>query len=127
MNKHKKSLLSTLYKDPLFLCIGVPTLLVGIYTTIIATDEMAASANVIVREENAQPSPAMPGITAAAFNFGTSTSLEDAYLLEAYLKSESFILKMNEALELDKHFSSAGFLAFIQRKSKVPRPGLSEL
>ena len=105
------------------LFVGIPTLLVAIYTSILATDEMAASANAIVREENksaGKDMQGMPGLTAAAFNFGTSTSMEDAYLLESYLRSESFILQMNDALQLDKHFSSAGFF-FFQRLS--PRAG----
>ena len=119
----KHPLIKTLRKNTLLLFVGLPTLLVAIYTSILATDEMAASANAIVKQENESKSPEMPGVpgmTAAAFNFGTSTSMEDAYLLESYLKSESFILQMNDALELDKHFSSAGFF-FIQRLS--PRAG----
>ena len=119
----KYPLLNNLMRNPLLLFVGLPTLLVAIYTTILATDEMAASANAIVREENGSSGSkmqGMPGVTAAAFNFGTSTSMEDAYLLESYLKSESFILQMNDALKLDKHFSSAGFF-FIQRLS--PRAG----
>ena len=119
----KHPIIKTLRRNPILLFVGIPTLLVVIYTSILATDEMAASANAIVREENGSSGPkmqGMPGVTAAAFDFGTSTSMEDAYLLESYLKSESFILQMNDALQLDKHFSSAGFF-FIQRLS--PRAG----
>ena len=116
----KHPIIKTLRRNPILLFVGIPTLLVAIYTSILATDEIAASANAIVREENESSGPkmqGMPGMTAAAFNFGTSTSMEDAYLLESYLKSESFILQMNEELQLDKHFSSAGFF-FFQRLSQ---------
>ena len=99
-------------KNPLLFCVGLPTLIVGAYTAILATDEIAASATAIVKENNDSGGPEIPGFASAVFNYGSSTSLEDAYLLESYLKSENFILKMNEALEMDKHFSSAGFFLF---------------
>ena len=112
----KMGLINSLYKsfrkNSLLFCVGLPTLIVGVYTTILATDEIAASATAIVKENNDSAGPEIPGFASTIFNYGSSTSLEDAYLLESYLKSESFILKMNQKLELDKHFSNSGFFLF---------------
>ena len=108
----KKSLINSLRKSPLFFCVCIPTLVVGAYTTILATDEIAASATAIIRNSNDSTTPAMSSFASAAFKNISSTSLEDAYLLESYLKSENFILKMNDELGLDKHFSNAGFFLF---------------
>lgn len=104
--------LKSLMRKPLFIFVGLPTLVIGFYSAILASDEIAASATAIVKENNESTGPEMPGFASAVFNYGSSTSLEDAYLLESYLTSEDFILKMNESLELDKHFSSAGFFLF---------------
>ena len=112
------SLPKSFRKNPLLFCIGLPTLIVGIYTSILASDEIAASATAIVKENNDSAGPEIPGFASAVFNYGSSTSLEDAYLLESYIKSENFILKMNDALELDKHFSSAGFFLFQRLSSR---------
>jgi len=108
----KKSLINSLRKSPLFFCVCIPTLVVGAYTTILATDEIAASATAIIRNSNDSTTPAMSSFASAAFKNISSTSLKDAYLLESYLKSENFILKMNDELGLDKHFSNAGFFLF---------------
>lgn len=111
-----RPLLKTLGCNLLLLCVGLPTLTVGVYTTFLAKDELAASATAIVKENKGSNGPEMPGFASAIFNYGSATSLEDAYLLQSFLQSESFIMQMNEALQLQLHFSSAGF-PFVQRLS----------
>ena len=112
----KQKLLKTLGNNLLFVCVGLPTLTVGVYTTFLANDELAASATAIVKENQGSNGPAMPGIASAMFNYGNQTSLEDAYLLQSFLQSENFILQMNESLQLQQHFSAAGF-PWVQRLS----------
>ena len=114
----KHPFINTLKRNPLILLVGLPTLLVAFYTSILATDEIAASATAIVKENDDSGGPEIPGFASAVFNNGSSTSLEDAYLLESYLKSEYFIIKMNDALGLNKHFSSAGFFLFQRLSSR---------
>ena len=112
----KQKLLKTLGNNLLFVCVGLPTLTVGVYTTYLANDELAASATAIVKENQGSNGPAMPGIASALFNYGNQTSLEDAYLLQSFLQSENFIMQMNESLQLQLHFSAAGF-PWVQRLS----------
>ena len=58
----KQKLLKTLGNNLLLLCVGLPTLTVGVYTTYLANDELAASATAIVKENQGSSGPAMPGI-----------------------------------------------------------------
>lgn len=105
-----------------WLLVVIPTAAISVYSIVLAEDEFASRASVIVKENQRSAGPAIPGVAAALFDYGNRTSIEDGYLLQDFLLGEGFTLELFEELDLGAHFSSSGF-PVLQRFTSAPSLG----
>jgi len=88
---------------------GVPTVLTLLYMLILAHPVYQAETKLIVRENKETSSSIIPGLAASLLGTGAQTSVEDAYILTAYLHGSQFIDLADQRLGLKAHFRTPVF------------------
>ncbi|MCH2154698.1 MAG: hypothetical protein MK080_01705 [Opitutales bacterium] len=114
-----KSLFKRLYPFLWLPLVVVPVALTLCYHLFFAAEEYESSASVIIKENQSGGGPTLPGMAGALFDYGNSTSVEDAYILREYLQSDAFFTELSTAFDLTGHYSTAGF-PWLQRMSSQP-------
>lgn len=88
---------------------GVPTVLTLLYMLVLAHPVYQAETKLIVRENKETASSIIPGLAASLLGTGAQTSVEDAYILTAYLHGSQFIDTADQRLGLKAHFRTPVF------------------
>ena len=88
---------------------GVPTVLTLLYMLVFAHPVYQAETKLIVRENKETASSIIPGLAASLLGTGAQTSVEDAYILAAYLHGSQFIDTADRRLGLKEHFRTPVF------------------
>jgi capsular polysaccharide transport system permease protein len=88
------------------LCIGLPTLLVFIYFSMVAQPSYESQAKIIVQNNDRESMMAIPGISAGMIGSAGDSSIKDAYLLLEYMKSPELIRKLDDLYQIREHYAS---------------------
>lgn len=97
------------HKTSFILFTGVPAILALVYLFFLAQPAYQAEVKLIVRENKEASSSIIPGLAASLLGTGFRTSVEDAYILMAYLHGSEFIELADRRLGLKAHYQSPAF------------------
>ncbi|NBB80321.1 MAG: hypothetical protein GVY36_12905, partial [Verrucomicrobia bacterium] len=89
------------------LFVVIPTILALLYLTGPAKPTYETETKLIVRENKGSTGSMVPGFAAALLGMSGSTSMEDAMILEEFLKSADFIELADAEFDLRAHFADA--------------------
>lgn len=113
LEKERKGFLTNLYAAlsdyKFFLLIVIfPTLLVAGYYYLIASDQYESSANFVVQRADASPAGGAGVGQLLGFDFGTSPTASEAYLVEEYLMSHDVVARLSKEDDLVNRFRRPG-------------------
>lgn len=106
-------------KTSFTLFTSVPALVALIYLFFFAEPTYQAEVKLIVRENKDTSSAIIPGLAASLLGTGSQISVEDSYILGAYLHSSQFIEMADQRLGLKAHFQKPA-LDPIHRLKRAP-------
>lgn len=93
----------SIFKNKLFIiCVFFPTLIAGIYYTLIASDVYISQSSFVVRTPEKQGSSILGSVLK---NTGFAKSQDDAYTVENYITSRDAMRLLNEKLNIKEKFS----------------------